>query len=247
MSAYLARIACSFVSALAVAAPLFAQHNRPIYPAYQGFITNPDGSYTLAFGYFSHNADVVKIPAGPANGWSPTPTDRQAPQTFLPGHHEFQCVMVVGADYDGKLNWTLAYAGTTTGTSQHQLQSSWNLIENIEALKHVDFAHVNRGVCLNQPPRVRVLGIVRNSTEPLKASVGRPMSLFGSVLDEGLPRARPLIVGWRQLTGPAPAVFADQRSARTRVSFATPGDYELQLTASDSEYSRSIQIRVAVR
>ncbi len=247
MSTRLVLIACSLLSALAVTAPLFAQHNRPIYPAYQGFITNADGSYTLAFGYFSHNADVVTIPVGPANTWSPTPTDRQAPQTFLPGHHEFQCVMVVGADYDGKLNWTLSYAGATTGTSQHQLQSSWNLIENIDALREIDFAHVARGVCLNQPPRVRVLGIARRSTEPLKASAGRPMSLFGSVSDEGLPRAQPITVAWKQLSGPARAVFADEASARTRVTFSKPGDYELELTANDSEFSRSARIRIAVR
>ncbi len=45
-------------------AGLFAQRNQPIYPAYDGFLKNPDGSYTLAFAYFSHNAEPVTIPPG---------------------------------------------------------------------------------------------------------------------------------------------------------------------------------------
>src|SRR3954463_4710095 len=94
---------------------LHAQSNQSIYPAYDGYLKNPDGSYTLAFAYFSHNADVVTIPPGPANTFDPSPADRQQPTTFLPGHWRFQCVMVVDPAFDGKLVWTLAFAGTTTG------------------------------------------------------------------------------------------------------------------------------------
>ena len=27
----------------------YAQRNQPVYPAYDGYLKNPDGSYTLAF------------------------------------------------------------------------------------------------------------------------------------------------------------------------------------------------------
>src|SRR5262245_16822165 len=101
---------------LGFAAPASAQLNQPIYPAYDGFLANPDGSYTLAFAYFSHNAEPVTVPAGAQNTFSPSPLDRQQPITFKPGHWRFQCVMVVGPDFDGKLRWTLSYAGVTTGT-----------------------------------------------------------------------------------------------------------------------------------
>jgi hypothetical protein len=117
------------VAALGLASPAAAQLNQPIYPAYDGFLQNPDGSYTIAFAYFSHNAETVTVAPGASNSFSPSPGDRQQPITFKPGHWRFQCVMVVGADFDGKLRWTVAYGGVTTGTSEHMLQSNWNLVE----------------------------------------------------------------------------------------------------------------------
>ena len=136
-----------------------AQRNQPVYPAYDGFLKNPDGSYTLSFAYFSHNAEPVTIPPGAGNSFTPDPADRQQPTTFRPGHWRFQCVIVVGPEFDGKLRWTLTYAGTTTGTSQNMLHSNYNLVEGAAELRAIDYAKAPRGVCLNRAPIVRVLGL----------------------------------------------------------------------------------------
>ena len=239
-------IACSLTGPLVER--LDAQCNQPIYPAYDGFIKNPDGSYTLAFAYFSHNAEVVTIPPGPNNLFTPEPADRQQPTTFRPGHNRFQCVMVVGPDFDGKLRWTLTYAGTTTGTSERMLQSNWNLVEGAAELKQIEFAKVPRGVCLNRAPSVRILGHARGRSTPvtMSATVGEPLNLFGSVSDEGLPRGRELVAGWKQLSGPGTVTFSPPQAARTRATFSAPGLYELELTASDSEFERSIRVTVTV-
>ena len=111
-----------------------AQRNQPIYPAYDGFLKNPDGSFTLSFAYFSHNAETVTIPPGANNSFAPDPGDRQQPTTFKPGHWRFQCVMVVGPEFDGKMVWTLVYSGTSTGTSQRMMQSNYNLVEGAAEL-----------------------------------------------------------------------------------------------------------------
>ncbi len=109
--------ACWLAVMVSLAGAAQAQQNQPIYPAYDGFLKNPDGSYTLSFAYFSHNADEVTVPPGAANAFAPGPGDRMQPTTFLPGHWRFQCVIVVCPEFDGKMKWTLAYAGTSTGTS----------------------------------------------------------------------------------------------------------------------------------
>jgi len=231
-------------------APAAAQQNQPIYPAYDGFWKNPDGSYTVAFAYFSHNAETVTVPAGTANAFAPAPGDRQQPTVFKPGHWRFQCVMVVGPEFDGKMVWTLSYAGTTTGTSQHMLQSNWYLVEGAEEVKKIDYAKVKRGVCLNRAPVVRVLGTVgrgENAKLAPVASVGEQYSLFGSVNDEGLPRGRTIVTGWKQVSGPGTAKFQDAAVARTHVSFPAPGEYVLELTASDSELSSSARVEVTVK
>jgi hypothetical protein len=227
---------------------LGAQQNQPVYPAYDGFVKNPDGSYTLAFAYFSHNADVVSIAPGPNNSFAPTPGDRMQPTTFQPGHWRFQCVMVVGPEFDGKMRWTLTYAGTTTGTSERMLQSNWNLVEGAAELSKIDYAKVPKGVCLNRAPQVRVLGITprRGQVATLTAKVGEELNIFGSAHDEGLPRGKSFVAEWKVLKGPGTVNFAPPASARTKATFSAPGTYELELTASDGELTSQTRLNVVV-
>jgi hypothetical protein len=234
-----------------VAGPLLAealaQRNQPIYPAYDGFLKNPDGSFTLAFAYFSHNAETVTIPSGASNSFSPAPADRQQPTTFRPGHWRFQCVMVVGPEFDGKMVWTLAYSGTTTGTSQRMMQSNWNLVEGAEELSKIDYANAPRGICLNRPPTVRLLGAGRGrGGARITAAAAEEVSLFGSVVDEGLPRSGTLTASWKFVSGPGTVKFENPATARTHATFSTPGSYELELSASDGEFTSTTRVNVDV-
>src|SRR5262245_34674156 len=226
-----------------------AQRNQPIYPAYDGFLKNPDGSYTLSFAYFSHNVDVVTVQPGPTNSFDPAPGDRQQPITFHPGHWRFQCVLVVPPDFDGKLVWNLSYAGTTTGTSQRMLQSNWNLVEGASELAKIDYAKAPKGVCLNRPPIVRVLGAAgrgRGQLPALNTTLSEELNLFGSVNDEGLPRKGKLVVGWKVNAGPGQVKFTAADAARTRATFSAPGIYELELTANDSEFTTTTRVNINV-
>lgn len=241
------------VTALSVSSAS-AQVNQPVYPAYEGYLKNPDGSYTLSFAYFNHNAEPVAISPGERNWFAPGPGDRQQPTTFRPGHWRLQCVMVVDPEFDGKLKWTLSYAGTTTGTSEHMLQSNWNIVEGAADLKQIDYATVPRGVCLNRAPVVRVLGALtgrggRGQAPALAvtASVGERLSLFGSVNDEGLPRTGKVTSTWKQVSGPGTVGFENAAAARTRASFSAPGAYELELTGSDGELTASTRVVVNVK
>ena len=241
-------VACLTLGFVALAAGASAQQNQPIYPVYDGFLKNPDGSYTLSFAYFSHNADPVTIAPGAANAFGPTPGDRMQPTTFKPGHWRFQCVMVVPADFDGRMKWTLTHGGVTTGTSERMLQSNWNLLEGAAQLAKIDFAKVPKGVCLNQPPVVRVLGVTSRPNNPatLSVAVNEELNLFGSAHDEGLPRGKGLIVEWKLLKGPGEVKFTIPGSARTKAIFSAPGLYELELSATDSEFTRTTRINVKV-
>jgi hypothetical protein len=241
-------VVAAFLAGPFPAAPL-AQRNQPIYPAYDGYLRNPDGSYTLSFAYFSHNAELVTIAPGPGNWFAPAPADRQQPTTFRPGHQRFQCILVVGPEFDGNLRWTLTYAGTTTGTSQNMLQSNYNLVEGAAELRQIDYAKAPRGVCLNRAPIVRILGLPgrgRGATPSLSAAVSEEVSLFGSVSDEGLPRGGRLTVLWKMLNGTGTVKFEDPQAARTRATFSAPGAYELELSASDSALTSSTRVNVNV-
>ena len=242
-----------WMAAAVLAGPLLAvahaQRNQPVYPAYDGYLKNPDGSYTLSFAYFSHNAEPVTIPPGAGNSFAPDPADRQHPTTFRPGHWRFQCIIVVGPEFDGKLRWTLTYAGTTTGTSQNMLHSNYNLVEGAAELRAIDYAKAPRGVCLNRAPIVRVLGLSgrgRGAPPTASVAVSQELNLFGSVSDEGLPRGGTLTVGWQKLSGPGTVTFTPAQTARTRATFSAPGAYELELSANDAELTGRARINVTV-
>ena len=227
-----------------------AQSSQPIYPVYDGFHVTDDGVYVVSYAYFSHNFDEVTIPPGAGNAFGTEPADRRQPTTFRPGHHRFQCVMVMGTDFTGGLRWSLSHAGTTTSTSEDMLQYNWELDDRTRGavLREVDLETAPHGVCLNRSPLVRFLGLRRGPEgEPpeVEVAVGAELKLFGSVRDEGLPRGGRLTSAWRVLNGPGGVRFSAADEPRTLAWFDTPGVYELELRASDSE--RKAAERLVVR
>ncbi len=229
----------AWLSAGPAAPPAAAQSNQPIYPVYDGFHITEEGFHVISFAYFSHNFDTVTVPPGPANAFETEPADRLQPATFEPGHHRFQCIMVMDADFAGDLRWTLSHAGTTTSTSEDMLQYNWELGDRTTGavLRDVDVRTAPRGVCLNRSPLVRFLGL-RSGPEgeppEVSAAVGADLKLFGSVRDEGLPRAGTLTSAWRMVQGPGRVTFSAPDEPRTLARFDAPGTYELELRASDS-------------
>ncbi|HVS15108.1 MAG TPA: hypothetical protein VMV46_14365 [Thermoanaerobaculia bacterium] len=229
------------------------RYGQPIYPAYQGFVQNPDGSVTMVFQYFSHGRDPVTVPVGSRNRFTGE-SDRNQPTTFLPGNHEFVCVLVVEDREAAKaLRWTIAFPDDPSETSLDPLNPEYMLTEQgqEEAHRALDPATAPRGVCLNKPPKVRTrpraLGAAAERVaSPLEATVGEPLALAGSAEDEGLPRGSALAVTWRQTSGPGTAVFTEPGSAATTVTFDAAGSYELELLASDGELEASERVEVVV-
>ena len=232
------------------AAAALAQ-NEPVYPVYDGFTVTEDGLYVVAFAYFSHNFEPVTVAPGPRNRFEPDAADRGQPTTFLPGHHRFQCIMVLGPDFAGGLRWTLDHAGVTTATSEDMLQYNWEFEERSmgRLMRDVEPAEAPRGVCLNRSPTVRFLGL-RNgpggAPPEVSAAVGEELKLFGSVRDEGLPREGTLVARWRVLSGPGAVAFSAPDEPRTLASFGVPGRYELELWAGDGELEGSNRVAVTV-
>ena len=244
-----ALIAC--LSAGLPAAPAHAQSIQPVYPVYDGFHVTEEGFHVLSFAYFSHNFDPVTIPPGPANAFGTEPADRGQTTTFAPGHHRFQCVMVMDRDFAGRLRWTLSHAGATTSTSEDMLQYNWEFDDRTRnaVLRDVDVLNAPRGVCLNRSPLVRFLGLRSGpdgEAPAVTAAVGEDLKLFGSVRDEGLPRTGALTAAWRMVEGPGEVTFSAPDEPRTLARFDTPGDYELELRASDSVLETALRLVVHV-
>lgn len=233
-----------------------AQASQPIYLQYDGYVKNKDGTFTLSFGYFNLNHVDVRIQPGSDNALLPAPADRNQPVLFLKGRHRFACSIVLPADFDGKLQWMVRFAGKTFTTTAKTLDPLYELelASEKRATSGLDLTKAMKGVCVNRAPAIQVINPradVNAGADTLAATsfattLDQEVSLNGSVEDDGLPRESKLTISWKKLSGPGTVTFSDLSQPVTRVRFSESGVYELELSATDTEHSNSVKIKVTV-
>src|SRR5215469_18235563 len=82
---------------------------QSVSPAYEGWMPNQDGSFTLYYGYMNTNwLEEFDIPVGPENSIEPGGPDQGQPTHFYPRRSPFLFTVTVPKDFGGKeLIWTL--------------------------------------------------------------------------------------------------------------------------------------------
>ena len=223
------------------------QFGAPVYPAYEGWYENPDGSITLLAGYFNASTEeIVAAPVGADNYVEPGPPDQGQPTRFSPGRAwGVFTIRIPGGDPDRRVIWHLTANGETASVPMH-LDPQW-VIEPL-----ADAANGNR------PPVIRFAPDGEAFTGPpigiaqeLAATVGVPLELAVWTSDEkptdnleaASRRPRPaLILRWHVQRGPGEVEFSaavqefadssDQNPATT-ATFAVAGDYVLRAEALD--------------
>jgi hypothetical protein len=240
---------------------------QDVVPVYEGWLKNPDGSFTFVFGYFNRNwKEELVIPAGPDNKLEPGPADRGQPTYFLPRRQSWVFRVPVPADWGNKeLVWTL----TAHGRSEKAYAS---LMPEEEITERIIMTRGNLNPGEDDPNQPPVVTIVPAPA----ATAGQPVSLAASVTDDGLPKpraapvarpgipaaqsntataARPrgLTLTWFEYGGPAQVVFdppgpipVSKGQASTTARFASPGTYILRAIANDGALATSADITVTV-
>jgi hypothetical protein len=181
---------------------------QPVWPAYEGFEKNDDGSFTFLFGYMNDNwEEEIDVPIGPGNMIEPGGPDRGQPTHFLPRRNRFIFKVRVPADFgDKEMVWTL----TTQGKPQRVYASlkADSLIENIDIMSETGALGAgvsNPEIRADKPPVVTIEG---GKTRTVKA--GEPLTLVVTVKDDGIPKARSQT---GPQTPPTPAAAARIREA----------------------------------
>src|SRR4051794_4177695 len=86
-----------------------------VTPAYEGWFPNPDGTFSILFGYFNRNQkQELDIPLAPNNRIDPGGPDRGQPTHFPPRRRWGMFAINVPKNFTGKLTWTLTANGKTT-------------------------------------------------------------------------------------------------------------------------------------
>jgi hypothetical protein len=205
---------------------------QPVAPVYEGFDTNPDGSYNMWFGYMNRNyEEEVDLPIGQNNRVEPG-GDQGQPTHFMPRRHKDVFSVRVGKDFG---NQTLVWMLTTHGQPQ-------KVVGSLNPVWQIDRQRTTRGgnserISSNLPPVVNV------QTSSQSVAVPGSLTLTVTATDDGLPKRRGESIGmtvtWMKYRGPGTVTFTEPRSrvvagtASTAASFSEPGEYVLQAVVDD--------------
>jgi hypothetical protein len=183
-----------FLAVLVAAATAGAQSRfsyssgQPLEPAYEGWMQNKDGSYTMYFGYMNTNwLQEFDIPVGADNSFSPGVPDRGQPTHFYPRRNPFLFTIVVPKDFgSAELVWTITANGQTRkafGSLKSDYLIDPQVISTEVGGENGSLANDLR---TNIPPDLKVEG---SSTRTAK--VGQPLTLAALAGDpDNLPPRR---------------------------------------------------------
>lgn len=186
-------------------AQLSYQRGQNVAPAYEGWLENEDGSYTMVFGYMNRNwAEELDVPVGDDNFFSPGPPDRGQPTHFLPRRNRFVFMVDVPADFgDREMVWTLTTAGQT--------ERAYGTLGIDQRLDNIVIASETGALGIgasdaetraNEPPVITVEG-----GNEYRVVVGQPLELAVRMEDDGLADA---VENWKERQARAAQAAAER-------------------------------------
>jgi hypothetical protein len=221
---------------------------QTVTPAYEGWYRNPDGSFSLSFGYLNRNSEeVVDIPIGPNNFVSPGSQNQGQPTEFQPRRHWGVFAVKVPADFGlNPVVWTLNSRGRTFSIPG-SMHPNWQ----IDALE----GEAGSG---NTPPLLKFAeggpeggGPFGVTGGPLSTTVAASLSINVWARDDGRASgtvgnpgrsAEPVALTWFKHQGPGNVAFNPASStvdaaggqATTMASFNAAGEYVVRVRANDA-------------
>ena len=161
---------------------------QAVSPAYEGWMPNEDGSFTMFFGYMNTNwQQEFDVPIGADNAIEPGGPDRGQPTHFYPRRNPFLFTMRVPADWRGKeLTWTLT-TNRKTERAFESLKTDYQIDKQVISTEvGGDFGSLRDALRTNIPPELKVEGEKRRSVR-----VGEPLILTAFAGDpDNLPARR---------------------------------------------------------
>ena len=163
-------------------------HGEPIYPAFEGWRPNPDGTFSMMFGYMNANweeAPIIEI--GDNNFFTPGGADQGQPTYFQPRRNRFTFEVTVPSDWgDRELVWTLSFNGVEA-KAYATLKGDY-LVDNMVIASETGSLGIGTSSPesrSNTPPVLTIQG-----DEVRTAQVGEAITLRVQLNDDGLPRSR---------------------------------------------------------
>jgi hypothetical protein len=250
LSVGLALIASGTVRPTGAQLPLASikSSGQTVTPVFEGWYRNPDGTFSLSFGYFNRNAEeALQIPVGPDNFVEPGNQNQGQPTEFQPRRHWGVFAVKVPADFGlNQVVWTLKSRGRTFSIPG-SMHPNWQ----IDALE----GEAGSG---NTPPLLKFAeggpeggGPFGVTGGPLSTTVAASLSINVWARDDGRASgtvgnpgrsAEPVALTWFKHQGPGNVAFNPASStvdaaggqATTMASFNAAGEYVVRVRANDA-------------
>ncbi len=256
----------AFLFGAGVNAQVQYARGQNVAPVFEGWERNPDGTFSLVFGYLNRNyEEEVDIPTGAENSITMGAEvfgDKGQPTHFYPRRQRFLFKVVVPKDWDKqqKVIWSLT-SGGKTDQAKGWLQPEWELSDSVIV------ENMGGGV---PDPNNKAPSIMVSPEETV--TLPNAATLTATATDDGLPKPyqrapsnpdrdaqpkRPIGVQikWIQYRGPGKVVFSPDASAvvhgepvtlTSKATFSAPGTYVLRVTANDGQLFTSRDVTVTV-
>jgi hypothetical protein len=239
------------------------RRGQDVSPTFEGWESNPDGTFSFYFGYYNRNSDEeIDVPLGPDNHFDLGNGDQGQPTHFYSGRRWFVFKVVVPKDWpkDKRLVWTLTNRGRTN-LSKGWLQPEWEIDQLLISKNSISdpfLRAANTNPSADNKAPVITGGPAQAVTLPAAAT------LKLTVTDDGLPKpgagdrggkVEGVRVQWIHYRGPgkvqfdpdlSPAVYGKPLTSETKVNFSAPGDYRLRAIATDGALFSTYDVDVKV-
>lgn len=250
-----AAFACAFGQQNApVTIPVGPPHDfgERVTAAYEGWFPNPDGSFSMLFGYFNQNfKQEPDIPIGPDNRIEPGGPDQGQPTHFLTRRRWGLFTVTVPADFGTKkLTWTIVANGKQTQIPA-RLDPLWLLSPFKDASNNTPpFITFSQEGPFVQGPRGQSTSVTTHLPDAVTLTVW--VADDANVAPGATPpKTPPVTVSWTKFRGPGSVTFSSDRpavekidfkgpegtvftgKATTTASFDQPGEYVLHVVAND--------------
>jgi len=241
---------------------LWAQEQKLVEPphdsgqsvtaAYEGWFANPDGSFSLLFGYYNRNLkQELDIPIGADNQIEPGGPDQGQPTHFLTRRQWGVFAVTVPKDFGSKkLTWTIKANGAPTAVPG-SLNPLWELAPFRDATGNTPpFIGFSAEGPFVQGPR--------GQATSLTTVMPNPVTLALWVADDAsvapganAPKTPAVAITWSKFRGPGSVTFSSDKpaienaevktpaktvfsgKAAATATFSEPGEYILRAVAND--------------
>lgn len=265
----------SWALVVGAATPTSAQtyhSGQNLQPVFEGWQRNPDGSFTMHFGYLNRNYEEhLNIPVGPNNYFEPAGLDQGQPTFFYPRRQRFVWGVTVPAGWgDKELVWTVTAHGRTDRAV------GWLVPEQIIDEQVIAMNRSGGGApdTENRAPSIALIEGLEHTI-----AVDETLTLTAVISDDGVPATRPartsrppgrrnalgLRLSWIQYRGAGTVTFdpftppmEDHTpgwtppplpvggAVATAARFSEPGVYVLRGAADDGYLYTPIDVTVTV-